>query len=116
MAGITDTFDDILQLTKSWAAEFGPNGVNVNAIAPGPIYTPGTAGDEELLAQLVSIAPARRIGQATELVGAAVFLASDEASYVHGITLPVEGGSTATSTRKEEMREGLPETRRRSLT
>lgn len=85
----------VTQLTKSWAAEFGPNGVNVNAIAPGPIYTPGTTGEEELLAQLASTSPARRIGQAIELVGAAVFLACDEASYVHGITLPVEGGITA---------------------
>ncbi|WP_201364757.1 SDR family oxidoreductase [Dictyobacter formicarum] len=67
----------------------------VNAIAPGPTYTPGTAGVEEILAQLASTSPARRIAQATELVGPAVFLANDEASYVHGITLPVEGGGTA---------------------
>lgn len=82
-------------LTKSWAAEFGPSGVNVNAIAPGATATPGTDGQEELLAQLVSGMPARRVAQATEIVGAAVYLASDEASYVHGITLPVDGGAMA---------------------
>jgi NAD(P)-dependent dehydrogenase (short-subunit alcohol dehydrogenase family) len=82
-------------LTKSWAAEFGPSGVNVNAIAPGPTATPGTDGQEELLAQPVSGIPARRPAQATEIVGAAVYLASDEASYVHGITLPVDGGAIA---------------------
>jgi NAD(P)-dependent dehydrogenase (short-subunit alcohol dehydrogenase family) len=64
-------------LTKSWAAEFAASGVNVNAIAPGPVVTPGTTA------------------QATELVGAAVYLASDEASYVDGVTLPVDGGSIA---------------------
>ncbi len=82
-------------LTKSWAAEFGPSGVNVNAIVPGATATPGTDGQEELLAQLVSGIPARRVAQATEIIGAAVYLASDESSYVHGITLPVDGGGIA---------------------
>lgn len=85
-------------LTKAWAAEFGPNGVNVNAIAPGATYTPGTTSttsQEEILEQLVRGIPARRIARPTEMVGAAVYLASDEASYVHGITIPVDGGSIA---------------------
>ena len=82
-------------LTKAWAAEFGPNGVNVNAIAPGATYTPGTTGQEEILEQIVRGIPARRIARPTEMVGAAVYLASDEASYVHGITIPVDGGSIA---------------------
>ena len=82
-------------LTKAWAAEFGPNGVNVNAIAPGATYTPGTTGQEEFLEQLGRGIPARRIARPTEMVGAAVYLASDEASYVHGITIPVDGGSIA---------------------
>ena len=63
--------------------------------APGATAIPGTDGQEELLAQLVSGIPARRVAQATEIVGAAVYLASDEASYVHGITLPVDGGAIA---------------------
>jgi len=83
-------------LTKSWAAEFAARGVNVNAIAPGPVATPGTtAQGTTVIDQLASVIPAHRVEQATELVGAAVYLASDEASYVHGVTLPVDGGSTA---------------------
>jgi NAD(P)-dependent dehydrogenase (short-subunit alcohol dehydrogenase family) len=83
-------------LTKSWAAEFAASGVNVNAIAPGPTVTPGTtAQGTTVIDRLASVIPAHRVAQATELVGAAVYLASDEASYVHGATLPVDGGSTA---------------------
>jgi NAD(P)-dependent dehydrogenase (short-subunit alcohol dehydrogenase family) len=82
-------------LTRAWAAEFGPNGVNVNALAPGPTSTPGTTTQGIDLDQLASTFPARRIAQATEMVGAAVYLASDEANYVHGATLPVDGGASA---------------------
>jgi NAD(P)-dependent dehydrogenase (short-subunit alcohol dehydrogenase family) len=82
-------------LTKAWAAEFGPHGVNVNAISPGPTSTPGTTGEEEGLKQVVRALPARRIAQATEIAGAAVYLASDEASYVHGTTIAVDGGGLA---------------------
>ncbi|GHO91895.1 dehydrogenase [Reticulibacter mediterranei] len=82
-------------LTKAWAAEFGPNGVNVNAISPGPTSTPGTMDGKESLEQVVQTLPARRIAQATEIAGAAVYLASDEASYVHGTTIAVDGGGLA---------------------
>lgn len=82
-------------LTKSWAAEFGPSGVNVNAIAPGYTRTPGTTTQGLELEQLARSIPARRVADAMELVGAAVYLASDEASYVHGATLPVDGGGSA---------------------
>jgi NAD(P)-dependent dehydrogenase (short-subunit alcohol dehydrogenase family) len=83
-------------LTKSWAAEFAASGVNVNAISPGPVVTPGTtAQGTTVIDQLASVIPAHRVEQPAELVGAAVYLASDEASYVHGATLPVDGGSTA---------------------
>ena len=90
-------------LTKSWAAEFGPSGVNVNAIAPGFTRPPGTTTQGLELEQLARTIPARRVADPTELVGAAVYLASDEAiylasdeaSYVHGATLPVDGGGSA---------------------
>jgi NAD(P)-dependent dehydrogenase (short-subunit alcohol dehydrogenase family) len=81
--------------TKAWAAEFGSSGVNVNAIAPGPTRTPGTESEGVELGELARSIPARRIADATEMVGAAVYLASDEANYVNGITLPVDGGGTA---------------------
>lgn len=82
-------------LTKAWAAEFGPCGINVNAISPGPTSTPGTLSEEEGLEQVVRVIPARRIAQAKEIAGAAVYLASDEASYVHGATIAVDGGGLA---------------------
>lgn len=83
-------------LTKAWAAEFAAQGVNVNAIAPGPTRTPGTeALGDQALAMLASTLPARRIASPAEIAAAAVFLASDEANFVHGATLPVDGGRTA---------------------
>ena len=82
-------------LTKSWATEFGPSGVNVNAIAPGPTRTPGTAVLGEALDQLASTLPARRAASPSEIAEAAVYLASNEANFVHGVTLPVDGGRIA---------------------
>jgi NAD(P)-dependent dehydrogenase (short-subunit alcohol dehydrogenase family) len=82
-------------LTKAWAAEYGPDGVNVNAISPGPTRTPGTMDGKESLEQVGQTLPARRIAQAIEIAGAAVYLASDEASYVHGTTIAVDGGGLA---------------------
>jgi len=82
-------------LTKSWAAEFGPRGVNVNAIAPGPIRTPGTDAMGEGFEQIVATVPAGRAGRASEIAAAAVFLASRDADYIHGATLVVDGGRVA---------------------
>lgn len=83
-------------LTKSWAAEFGPSGVNVNAISPGPTRTPGTAEMDEGLEQLARALPAGRAAEPWEIAEAAVYLASPEANFVHGITLHVDGGRAAT--------------------
>lgn len=82
-------------LTKSWATELGPKGVNVNAIAPGPTYTPATEGMGEGLEQLAATLPAQRVAEASEIAAAAVYLASDDANFVHGATLPVDGGRIA---------------------
>jgi len=81
-------------LTKAWAAEYGPSGVNVNAIAPGPIRTERTEGSA-MAAQLAPLAPAGRAGRPEEIAAAAVYLASDEAAFVHGAILPVDGGRVA---------------------
>jgi NAD(P)-dependent dehydrogenase (short-subunit alcohol dehydrogenase family) len=85
----------IVSLTKTWAAEYGPRGVRVNAVSPGPTYTEGTEALGEGLNELVGPAPAGRPGQADEIADAIVFLASDHASYIHGATIPVDGGRTA---------------------
>lgn len=82
-------------LTKSWAKEFGPSGVNVNAISPGPIETPGSDAMGEGFAQIVDSIPVKRAGQAHEIAAAAVYLASDEAAFVHGASLAVDGGMIA---------------------
>jgi NAD(P)-dependent dehydrogenase (short-subunit alcohol dehydrogenase family) len=82
-------------LTKAWAAEFGPRGVRVNAVSPGPTRTEGTAGMADGLAQLAAMAPAGHPAEPEEIADAIVYLASDRASFVHGAVLPVDGGRAA---------------------
>ncbi|MFH8769919.1 SDR family NAD(P)-dependent oxidoreductase [Streptomyces sp. NPDC085866] len=82
-------------LTKAWAAEFGPRGVRVNAVEPGPTRTEGTAGMGEDLDALAAQAPAGRPATAQEIAEAIAYLASDAASFVQGAILPVDGGRTA---------------------
>lgn len=82
-------------LTKAWAAEYGPKGVRVNAVSPGPTRTEGTVAMGESLEQLAAQAPAGRPAAAEEIAEAIVFLATDRASFVHGARLAVDGGRTA---------------------
>ena len=82
-------------LTKAWAAEFGPKGVRVNAVSPGPTLTEGTAPMSDDLAQFAAMAPAGHIGTPEEIADAIVYLASENASFVHGVVLPVDGGRAA---------------------
>ncbi|WP_081635492.1 SDR family NAD(P)-dependent oxidoreductase [Nocardia sp. BMG111209] len=84
-------------LTKSWAAEYGPHGVRVNAVAPGPTRTEGTTAQYGIdrLEALAARAPARRIAEPTEIAQAIAYLADEHADFVHGIILPVDGGRTA---------------------
>jgi NAD(P)-dependent dehydrogenase (short-subunit alcohol dehydrogenase family) len=83
-------------LTKAWAAEYGSRGVRVNAVAPGPTRTPMNEGFGDMADQIAALAPAGRQGEPEELAAAIVFLASDDASFVHGVTIPVDGGRVAT--------------------
>lgn len=85
----------LVLLTKSWAAEYGPAGVRVNAVSPGPTRTEGTEAMGEALDQLASAAPGGRPGLPEEIAAAIVYLASDAASFVHGAVLPVDGGRVA---------------------
>jgi NAD(P)-dependent dehydrogenase (short-subunit alcohol dehydrogenase family) len=82
-------------LTKSWAAEYGPSGVRVNAVSPGPTRTEGTDRMGEALEQLAAQAPAGRPATADEIAEAIVFLATDRSSFIHGAKLAVDGGRTA---------------------
>jgi NAD(P)-dependent dehydrogenase (short-subunit alcohol dehydrogenase family) len=82
-------------LTKSWAAEYGPSGVRVNAVSPGPTRTEGTDAMGEGLEQLAAQAPAGRPASADEIAEAIVFLATDRSSFIYGAKLAVDGGRTA---------------------
>src|SRR5437899_8449882 len=82
-------------LTKAWAAEYGPSGVRVNAVSPGPTRTEGTDAMGEGLEELAAQAPAGRPATADEIAEAIVFLATDRASFIHGAKLAVDGGRTA---------------------
>lgn len=85
----------LLFLTKSWAAEYGPRGVRVNAVTVGPTRTPGSAELGDALDALAARAPAGRVADPAEIASAVAFLAGDAASFVHGAALSVDGGRTA---------------------
>jgi NAD(P)-dependent dehydrogenase (short-subunit alcohol dehydrogenase family) len=82
-------------LTKAWAAEYGPKGVRVNAVAPGPTHTRGTDAMGDGFAALVSTIPLGRAANPNEIADTIVFLASGRAAYVNGATIHVDGGRTA---------------------
>ncbi|MHC1558958.1 SDR family NAD(P)-dependent oxidoreductase [Actinomycetospora sp. C-140] len=82
-------------LTRAWAAEFGPAGVRVTAVSPGPTRTEGTERFGPALDGMAAAAPAGRPATPAEIAAAVVFLAGPAASFVHGAVLPVDGGRTA---------------------
>jgi NAD(P)-dependent dehydrogenase (short-subunit alcohol dehydrogenase family) len=85
----------LVLLTKAWAAEYGPSGVRVNAVSPGPTRTEGTARMGDALDQLAATTPHGRPGLPDDIAAAITFLATDDAGYVHGAVLPVDGGRLA---------------------
>ena len=85
----------IASLTQTWAAEYGPQGVRVNAVSPGTTRTEGTAGMGDGLDQLAQTSPLGRPASPDEIAEAIVFLASPRSSYINGAILPADGGRTA---------------------
>lgn len=88
----------VIALTKAMAIDHARQGIRVNCIAPGPVYTPMVAGgmSEELRERRMQASPLGVEGTAWDIGWAAVYLASDEARWVTGITLIVDGGVTIT--------------------
>jgi NAD(P)-dependent dehydrogenase (short-subunit alcohol dehydrogenase family) len=85
----------IHSLTKSWAAEYGPLGVRVNTVAPGPSLTERNAEFAEHVEPMLARIPSRRMSTPSEVAAAVVFLASDAAANIHGATLSIDGGWAA---------------------
>jgi 3-oxoacyl-[acyl-carrier protein] reductase len=88
----------VLQLTRTMAVELGGRGVRVNCVCPGFIDTPlnrALADEQEFVEYERTRIPLGRRGLAEEVAAAYAFLASDEASFVHGSALVVDGGQTA---------------------
>jgi 3-oxoacyl-[acyl-carrier protein] reductase len=84
----------VVALTRDLAYEVGRHGIRVNAIAPGPIETPmARIASEEQRQRIAGNIPLGRLGQPEDIGNAAVFLASDAASFITGATLPVSGGA-----------------------
>jgi NAD(P)-dependent dehydrogenase (short-subunit alcohol dehydrogenase family) len=82
-------------LTRSWSAEYGPRGIRVNAISPGVIRDADAAA--HAAERMMYGTPSGRSGRPDAIASAAVYLASEESAFVHGVTLDVDGGRTTTA-------------------
>ena len=85
---------------RTWTAEFAGKGIRTNVISPGPTDTPileNQSGEntDAMKARFKTMIPMGRMGKPEEIAAAAVFLASDESTYITGIDLPVDGGLVA---------------------
>jgi NAD(P)-dependent dehydrogenase (short-subunit alcohol dehydrogenase family) len=90
----------VIALTRAMAVDHAPQGIRVNCIAPGPVYTPMVYADgmsAELRERRRLASPLGIEGSGWDIGAAALFLASDEARYITGVVLPVDGGVTLTS-------------------
>jgi NAD(P)-dependent dehydrogenase (short-subunit alcohol dehydrogenase family) len=83
------------QLTRAWAAEYGPRGVRVNTVAPGVTATPGNADATAVLEQMTAATVAGRPVRPVDVALAVRWLCTDEAAFVHGTTVDVDGGILA---------------------
>jgi NAD(P)-dependent dehydrogenase (short-subunit alcohol dehydrogenase family) len=82
----------IEQMTRTWAAEYGPRGVNVNTVAPGATATPGNAAEADQVDAMTAATVAGVPVRPVDIAFAVRFLVSDEASFAHGTVLDIDGG------------------------
>jgi NAD(P)-dependent dehydrogenase (short-subunit alcohol dehydrogenase family) len=95
-SGYSATKAALASFTRTWAAEFGPHGVRVNSVAPGPTRTEGVLVEwGESIEDLAKALPLPRTARPTEIAEAILFLASPRSSYITGSTLAADGGATA---------------------
>jgi NAD(P)-dependent dehydrogenase (short-subunit alcohol dehydrogenase family) len=96
LAGYVSAKHGVIGLTKTAALEYADRGIRVNAVAPGPILTENLerAGEEAQRRAAMSM-PMRRVGTAAEVAATVLWLCSDDASYITGATIPIEGGKLA---------------------
>ena len=91
----------MVNLTQNMAIHYGPDGIRVNCVAPGTIRTPiwgeRLSKDPDVFNNLAKVYPLQRVGEIDDVVPASLFLCSDDASWITGVTLPVDGGLTAGS-------------------
>jgi meso-butanediol dehydrogenase/(S,S)-butanediol dehydrogenase/diacetyl reductase len=98
MSGYSAAKAAVINFSRAAAAEGAASGVRVNVVIPAVVETPATEGmlaDAESRAKTEKLIPMGRVGRADELASAIAFLASDDASYVTGAELPVDGGRSA---------------------
>jgi NAD(P)-dependent dehydrogenase (short-subunit alcohol dehydrogenase family) len=102
----------IISLTRSLAVRYGPSGVRSNAVVPGTLRTPAweerMRQDPEVLERVAAWYPLGRVGEPEDVANAALFLASNEAAWITGVALPVDGGLLAGNTKmmEEMVKEG----------
>jgi NAD(P)-dependent dehydrogenase (short-subunit alcohol dehydrogenase family) len=85
----------VINMTRAMATELARDGIRVNAIAPGPIETPGLTHTPELRANFLGYIPMHRYGQPSEVANAVLFLLKNDSSFITGHTIPVDGGFTS---------------------
>jgi len=96
MAGYAAGKHAIIGLTETAALDYGRQGIRVNAIAPGPILTHNLArADDAARARIASHLPLQRLGRPEEVAATAVWLCSDQASFINGAAVPIDGGKLA---------------------
>ena len=93
----------VIAMTRVMAVDLAQHGITVNAVAPGPIAVPRQKHNEERRAAWMKALPLGRYGTPEDVAGAALFLASDDAAYITGQTLAVDGGFTAAGLRVENV-------------